>query len=243
MKGKTYCVYKHTSPCGKSYIGITSQRPSNRFRNGDGYKHNKYFYRAIQKYGWGNFTHQILINGLSESDALIEEERLIRELGTCNSDLGFNLMTAGGSAGTHSQETKEKIRVAATGRRASEETRAKMSLSKNGHELSEISRNKLRQKRIGEKNPFWGRKHTEESKQKIKTNSADFSGEKSVNARRVSQYRTSGEFIKTYGSISGAAKENNIQSPYNISACCNGRQRTACGYVWKYSDKGIEVIR
>ena len=29
-----YCVYKHTSPSGKSYIGITNQRPERRWRGG-----------------------------------------------------------------------------------------------------------------------------------------------------------------------------------------------------------------
>lgn len=44
-----FIVYKHTSPSGKVYIGITMQAPSERFKYGNGYKDNEYFWRAIKK--------------------------------------------------------------------------------------------------------------------------------------------------------------------------------------------------
>ena len=47
-----YCVYKHTSPNGMVYIGITRQNPIKRWMNGKGYSYNTYFYNAILKYGW-----------------------------------------------------------------------------------------------------------------------------------------------------------------------------------------------
>ena len=38
---KTYCVYKHTSPSGKVYIGMTCKDPpEKRWSNGNGYKRN-----------------------------------------------------------------------------------------------------------------------------------------------------------------------------------------------------------
>ena len=69
MEERKWCVYKHTSPSGKIYIGITCQNPNRRWRNGEGYKKNKYFYRAIQKYGWNNFQHEVIEEGLTEKDA------------------------------------------------------------------------------------------------------------------------------------------------------------------------------
>lgn len=60
-----FCVYKHTSPSGKVYIGITQQRPEYRWQGGLGYRHNEYFFRAILKYGWNNFAHEILQSGLN----------------------------------------------------------------------------------------------------------------------------------------------------------------------------------
>lgn len=49
MACKDYCVYKHTLPNNKVYIGITKQIPSLRWANGRGYKHSNYFYNAILK--------------------------------------------------------------------------------------------------------------------------------------------------------------------------------------------------
>lgn len=35
---KSYTVYKHTSPSGKVYIGITCRKPEYRWNHGKGYK-------------------------------------------------------------------------------------------------------------------------------------------------------------------------------------------------------------
>lgn len=42
-----YTVYRHTSPSGKVYIGITKQKPHKRWNSGQ-----PLFERAILKYGW-----------------------------------------------------------------------------------------------------------------------------------------------------------------------------------------------
>ena len=49
----SYTVYKHTSPSGKVYIGITSIDVVRRWANGKNYVNCICFNRAIQKYGWG----------------------------------------------------------------------------------------------------------------------------------------------------------------------------------------------
>ena len=73
-----YFVYCHTSPSGKKYIGITCQRPTKRWNNGRGYIENRYFYRAILKYGWENIDHKILYENLSQNEAFEKEIELIR---------------------------------------------------------------------------------------------------------------------------------------------------------------------
>ena len=76
-ENKKYVIYKHTSPSGKVYIGQTNQVPSIRFRNGCGYKSSKKFYNSILKYGWENFKHEILFEGLNKISADCIETDLI----------------------------------------------------------------------------------------------------------------------------------------------------------------------
>ena len=72
----------HTSPTNKHYIGITKQQPpSNRWRkDGKGYKNSIYFWNAIQKYGWDNFKHVIVAEGLSLNEASEMEKDLVYRL-------------------------------------------------------------------------------------------------------------------------------------------------------------------
>jgi len=236
VDNKIYCVYKHTTPNGKVYIGITSQRPENRFKNGGGYWHNEHFLRAISLYGWENIQHEILKTGLTRWQAIKEEKRLIAAYDSTNYENGYNKMTGGDGIGTHTQETIEYLRKINTGKHWTKEQKEAQRQRKLGHTLPESSKERLRQMRTGKNNPFYGKKHTEESKRRIKENALRPIGEKSVNARSVIQYDTSGNMIKQYGAISVAGTENNFQNPYNISACCRGKLKTAYGYIWRYAE-------
>ena len=150
--GENYKVYKHTSPNGKVYIGITKKKyVKDRWGKGKGYENNDYFTKAINKYGWDNFGHEILFEGLSKEEACQKEIELITEYKSNNSDFGYNL-TAGGEGCTdykHSDEIKDVIGKASkermnnpeykqniinkiTGHKVTEEARKKMSLAKKG---------------------------------------------------------------------------------------------------------------
>ena len=65
---KNYCVYCHTTPSNRKYVGISCD-PRKRWNDGKGYSKNYVFYRAIRKYGWENIKHEILFDGLSREDA------------------------------------------------------------------------------------------------------------------------------------------------------------------------------
>ena len=78
----SFIVYKHTSPSNKVYIGITKRNPIKRWQGGKGYINNTYFFRAILKYGWNNFQHEILYSELSEKVEMSEEakQRMVQKL-------------------------------------------------------------------------------------------------------------------------------------------------------------------
>lgn len=110
-----YTVYKHTNKLnGKIYIGITSKKPNERWINGKGYKpknknQNGYFYKAILKYGWDNFTHEILYSDLTKEKAELIEIELISAYNSNIRKYGYNIDNGGNSTGKISDETKAKI--------------------------------------------------------------------------------------------------------------------------------------
>ena len=64
---KNYKVYMHINKINsKKYIGITKQKPKERWQNGYGYIGCTVFYNAIKKYGWDSIEHKILIDNLSK---------------------------------------------------------------------------------------------------------------------------------------------------------------------------------
>jgi hypothetical protein len=107
-KKKTYTVYKHTSPSGKVYIGITYREPNERWQNGRGYK-GQIFYNAIQKYGWDKIQHEILATRLTKEEAEKMEIKLIADYKSNDSRYGYNVQNGGSSIGKHSEKSKEKI--------------------------------------------------------------------------------------------------------------------------------------
>jgi group I intron endonuclease len=217
------------------YIGITSQKPKERFSSGRGYYHNEHFKRAILLYGWENIEHKIIQSGMSREEAIVEEKRLIAFFDTTNYAKGYNLMTGGDGVGTHTAETREKLRKLSTGKKWTQNQREKQSQRLLGHTLPKESKELLRQKRIGNHNPFYGKKHTEETKQIIRERTPSKLGGKSNLAKSVQKLDANGRIICEYDAITTAAKENGIASPYNISGCIRGKQRTCGGFMWRYA--------
>lgn len=104
-------IYKYTSPSGKSYIGQTVNSLERRARaNGIGYKHCPVFYRAIQKYGFQNFSCEIL--KIIEKDNLEEigkeldfwEQHYIKMYDTMSPN-GYNVRAGGYSKATFADDS------------------------------------------------------------------------------------------------------------------------------------------
>jgi hypothetical protein len=105
----SYCVYKHTFPNGKVYIGITGRTPERRWDKGRGYSHNNYMNNAIAKYGWDNVKHDILVDNLTKEEAEEKEIELISTYKSNDLQHGYNIANGGNCAGTMSESTKRKI--------------------------------------------------------------------------------------------------------------------------------------
>ena len=150
---KEYCVYKHTAPNGKVYIGQTCQDPEKRWKNGRGYSKNEYFWRAIQKYGWDNIRHEILETKLTKEDANNIEKMYVALFQANNPNFGYNQTEGGeGKSGlSQTDETKAKISLTLSGHIVSDETRQKISMSQKGipKNFTEEYLQRLRDERIG----------------------------------------------------------------------------------------------
>lgn len=133
-----YLVYKHTSPSGKSYIGITKNYTNrcSAHRTSSGCRA---FHSAITKYGWSNFTHDILARDLTLQEATTLEIRSITDYNTLYPH-GYNL-TTGGETGQLCQTAlrikAENNRKRNAGKSLSPEHRQKISTALTGRPMSE----------------------------------------------------------------------------------------------------------
>lgn len=188
-----FTVYKHISPNGKQYVGITSVNVETRWNNGNNYRNNPYFTNAIKKYGWDNFEHIILHENLSKEQACEIEKELIKELDLTDPNKGYNL-TFGGEHGKMSEQTKKKIsnslkgnqfrrgiphtketiqkmkeiRAGKNPHKWTDESRKKLSNSKKGVKASQETKEKLSIVRRGKNNSFYGKHHSEETKELLR---------------------------------------------------------------------------
>lgn len=141
-----YLVYKHTSPSGKAYIGITNdydRRCAEHKRN----KKNHPFTNAIRKYGWDNFLHEILYDNLTEYDAKSREEQTINEYGS-KFPYGYNLSSGGsrndGLSGIPKSEAhKQALSKAAKGKQKSAAHKQLISSIRTGTRHTQASRDKM----------------------------------------------------------------------------------------------------
>lgn len=76
----------------------------------------------------------------------------------------------------------------------------------------------------GSKNPMYGRHETNPAYGKF--------GKNHPASKEVNQYTADGVFIRHWDCLSDIERELNIKVTH-ITACCNGRQKTAGGYIWK----------
>lgn len=211
---RKWSVYKHTSPSGKVYIGITSTKPERRWKNGKGYKQNPYFMCAIKKYGWDSIKHEVLFTNLTKEEACGMEIDLIRKYDSTNRLYGYNC-SIGGDSGYN-------------GVIASDESRKKRSKALMGHEVTEETRKKISEKHKGRK----------KSPEAIQNNRLAKLGKHMGAEHHRSKRVLCVETGNIYNGTREAGRMTGIESK-NISAVCNGRRNIAGGYHWVFVEKGV----
>lgn len=211
---RKYCVYMHTAPNGKVYIGITCRKPKKRWDNGNGYKNNPHFYNAITKYGWGNFTHDILFADLSKEEAEAKEIELISKYDSTNRTKGYNHELGGNAQGKVTDEIKKKISEARKGKCTGAEH------PRYGKTFSAEHRRKLSEARRG-------KIISEETRKKISESSK---GDKSAHCKPIVCVNTG----IVYSNALKIEAELGINRA-NICSCCKGKRKTAGGFRWQYA--------
>lgn len=122
-----YVLYEHRNKVnGKRYIGVTNSTTKRWCAKGNRYERCPHFWAAIQKYGWDNFEHNVLIYDLTREEASRLEVYYIAKYRTREKAYGYNVTEGGINPPTmlgkhHSEETKRKIRNSNRGKKHSEE--------------------------------------------------------------------------------------------------------------------------
>ena len=192
----TGIIYKYTSPSGKSYIGQTIKTIEQRAKyTGEGYQRCSVFYKAILKYGFENFTKEILEEITAETKQEAKEKLdILEQFYICKfntlAPFGYNIRL-GGEGSRFSKESK----VCATG---SEHFNWRTDL--NEQELRQLYESGLTLKEISEQTGI--------AKETVKRHIQDMGilKEKKYN-QPVIKLDKEGNILKRWGSISEAEKE------------------------------------
>lgn len=265
ISNNTWCVYMHINIVNnKVYIGQTcKQPPEHRWGNGSGYREDTQpvFYRAIQKYGWENFEHRIVAEGLTKEEANQMEIELIAEYkSNChrynNPSYGYNMTDGGeGSVGhKHSDTTRAILSEIAKerfkdpqncpmfGKCHTDEARKKIG---DGHRNPpNETRNKMSESAKARCTEEWREWMRQRGKLMVGENNPNYGKHHSeeskqkmmmANKRRkeVIQYDLDGNILAAYNSINEATRITGI-SKYRIITICENGPKPEDVYDWKY---------
>lgn len=223
---KKWCVYKHIAPNGKIYIGITCHQNNiiRRFgQNGEGYKTQRKFYRAIQKYGWDNFSHEVLEKNLESLDVANKREQYYIKLFDSHKN-GYNSTDGGdGTVGRQYSEEERKIRSERMSGKHNHMYGKRGKLSPNyGVKFSKDHRDKIAQ---GNR----GKTLSKETRQKLSVIAKQ--REKAHNATELYMLDKNLNIVKEFSSGVEAAKFVGVK-PQQIYDALHKLKNYTAGYYW-----------
>lgn len=258
-----WTVYYHIFPNGKYYVGITSRDVETRWgKNGIGYK-DQPVYKAINKYGWNNITHEVFGSHLTKEEATNMEKILINKLDSYNN--GYNYTYGGDGDISYSNLERKNM----------------IDLWRDGHTIHQISqhfqchpstvRRVLREYNITDEELHKrGFDHSNKKQDeqililwKEKYKLIDIANKLNINMKTVTralnrlnipveqrlgncgtkkcvlQYDQNGNFIAEFESMQAAARSMNIDSMSNISRSCKRLEKPikAYGYYWRFKNE------
>ena len=212
------CIYMYTNKINnKKYVGQTKnlldrhrRHVQSSFNKNAKRDYNTPFHRAIRKYGIENFEIKILAENIETQEKLNEYEIFfIKRYKTLNIQNGYNV-AEGGYNNPFAGKTEKEM----------DEFKRKVSESRKGQ-------------MIGENNPFYGKKHTEETKNKISKNHANVSGENNHNYGK----HMSDEQKEKLRQINVGKKLSN-ETKKKISNATKGKNNPRAKRVAQYDKKG-----
>ena len=194
---------------GKQYVGITTRNIDRRW-----YEHKyvsnscgQLLAKAIKKYGEDSFTIEHIASAIGNVDNLKSiEQDLIAQFDTKVPN-GYNLTDGGDGV---------------FGFKFSEAQRKRIGDSKRGTKHSEKTKTKMRESHLGEKNHFFGKKHTDTSKRK--------NIEAHIKHKVLAINITTKEQIILNGA--GEMRAHNF-NPSHVYECISGKAKTHKNFMFK----------
>lgn len=153
----------------KNYIGQTTRELEKRWKDHIQHSHHPKFpiSYAIQKYGVKNFLIEILDTANNQEELNEKEIYWTKQYRAHINEWGY-VCKAGQGNGYHSEETKSKMSQTHKGSKRPPRTKEhKRKLSESHADVSGEKNPMFGIRMAGSKNGFYGKKHTEESKQKM----------------------------------------------------------------------------
>lgn len=229
---KEYCVYVHTNKAnGKRYVGITSQKPEERWKRG--YSCNDHFSHAIKKYGWDGFDHEVILDGLTKEQACQWERSLIAQFYTQNPDKGYNIQSGGEGCAEQNNVAVNQYSLNGKYIRTWESMKeADAAFGKSYTGGSQIGMACIGKHCRSAHGFMW---------RYFAGDVSDIKPYKTNRYKPVAQYTTNGILIKVWDSIKEASVSLGIDNG-TITNVCKGKYcRSAGGYVWRYCEDQIPL--
>ena len=232
MKSGIYTITNIVN--GKIYVGSTSvainKRKNSHFSNLRLNKHNnRYLQYSFNKYKAEAFIFEVL--EFCEPEFVISLENYwINLLDSRNPERGYNINNPVSlSRGLkRSEESKEKMMISQLKFRGiTSEEDIKEHIKKKNKPKETFQQKSERCK--GNKNPFFGKTHTKEARDKINAAKSWIK-----NYKPVGKYDLEWNLIKEYESIKEAKLDINTSSSGDICKALKSVNRTCKGFKWKY---------